>query len=108
MRLIDLQPRWVTLHGWAATSQFIVGITFLCPHCKNTRLGVGFYPPIDRDNVALSFMTPWIKEHTPVKPVWDRAGDTFETLTLSPSINADGQVGVIGHWHGLIQNGEVK
>jgi hypothetical protein len=37
--------------------------------------------------------------------VWTRAaGDTFETLTLSPSIDAS----PAGHWHGFIQNGEVR
>lgn len=35
---------------------------------------------------------------------WHRSGDTFETLTLSPSVNCEG----FGHWHGNIAGGEVK
>lgn len=35
---------------------------------------------------------------------WEREGDTFETLTLKPSVDASGW----GHWHGWITNGEVK
>jgi hypothetical protein len=30
-------------------------------------------------------------------------GDTFETLSLFPSINVEDE----GHWHGFISNGEV-
>ncbi len=38
--------------------------------------------------------------------VWKRgSGDTFETLTLTPSIDAN--VDIAGHWHGFITNGEV-
>lgn len=35
---------------------------------------------------------------------WQRQGDTFETLTLAPSIDASRA----GHWHGFIQNGEIR
>jgi hypothetical protein len=36
--------------------------------------------------------------------VWNRTGDTFETMTLTPSIDGSG----VGHWHGFITNGEVS
>jgi hypothetical protein len=36
---------------------------------------------------------------------WDREGDTFETLTLSPSILRPKPPGC--GWHGWIKNGEV-
>ncbi len=32
---------------------------------------------------------------------WSITGDSFENLTLSPSVHA------VGHWHGWIQNGMV-
>jgi hypothetical protein len=32
------------------------------------------------------------------------AGETFDTLTIEPSIGFEG----IGHWHGHITNGEIK
>jgi hypothetical protein len=34
---------------------------------------------------------------------WKRSGEAFETLSLSPSIDASNA----GHWHGFIKNGEV-
>jgi len=38
------------------------------------------------------------------KHVWTRTGDTFETLTLRPSIlRMDGC-----RWHGFVTNGEVE
>jgi hypothetical protein len=33
---------------------------------------------------------------------WQRAGETFETLTLSPSVDAS----AAGCWHGFVTNGE--
>lgn len=33
---------------------------------------------------------------------WDLTGDTFETITLSPSIHQ------VGHWHGFILGGLVE
>jgi hypothetical protein len=35
--------------------------------------------------------------------LWRREGDTFDTLTLSPSVDASPS----GHWHGFVRNGEV-
>lgn len=108
MKLTELDPRWFTFHGWASASPFRVGMTFLCPHCRNERLGVLFDKPIDPDNVALSPTAGF--DYDPVKfgaglnmRVWNRTGDTFETLTLTPSIDGSG----VGHWHGFITNGEI-
>lgn len=39
-------------------------------------------------------------------PTWQRTGDTFETLTLTPSILRNPTKGGCG-WHGYITNGEV-
>lgn len=37
--------------------------------------------------------------------IWDLLGqDDFETLTLTPSIDASAS----GHWHGFITNGEAS
>jgi len=38
------------------------------------------------------------------EPAWDRQGDTFDTLTLLPSIDFSGK----GHWHGHITNGVIQ
>jgi hypothetical protein len=112
MRIVDLNPKWVTLNGWASDSAFYVGISFncpcskcivsKCPTCdhenKPKRLSVSFWPPIDPDNVAATFMTP-----LPDNGGHRRTGDDFTNLTLSPSIGFDS----IGHWHGHFINGEV-
>jgi hypothetical protein len=75
-----------------------MGLSFLCPIHKSHRLCVAFKQPIDG-------LPPMIKTNQ-----WDRVGETFDDLTLAPSIDASGQMfGNFGVcWHGHIQNGEVK
>jgi hypothetical protein len=92
-RLIELNPRWYI----AADSPDILGITFDCPCCKVIRLGVPFVEVIDRDGLPddVHWGRPGVK--------WNRSGETFETLSLSPSIDAS----AFGHWHGHISSGEV-
>ena len=46
-------------------------------------------------------------------PLWKRGGETFETLSLTPSINAterDPETGAVttAHWHGFILNGQLQ
>lgn len=99
MKLTDLNPRW------AADADIMLGghlvhdadrdgmaVTFDCPHCRTTRLGVWFANPIDgkppTDDATL---------------LWQREGTTFGDLTLSPSIDVSAR----GHWHGHIRNGEI-
>lgn len=108
MKLTELEPHWIGLHNWAHPNPFWTGVSFLCPHCPTTapthgpnrrrRLAVMFHPSIDPDNVALMFASP-------IPPQGHRrvSGETFENLTLSPSIGFD----AIGHWHGNITNGEI-
>ena len=108
MRLIEREPHWVTLAGWTADDPFIVGVSFLCPHCpfekcptcgagKGRRIAVSFWPPIDPGNFIQRVTHPTHdKWHTRA------SGETFDTLTLHPSVRVD------GHWHGTIENGELK
>lgn len=35
---------------------------------------------------------------------WQRSGDNFDNLTLTPSIDASRS----GHWHGFVTNGEIR
>jgi len=97
MKLTELNPRWAGLPG-----PIIDGVTFDCPHCRKQRLGINFSPPIDPNGL-------WDKIAKPTYAgvnVWSRTGgDSFETLTLTPSINT--QIDVAGHFHGFITNGEV-
>lgn len=108
MKLLDLEPRWAGyggLHGLpeAEGKRCYIGVVFLCPHCRATRLGVLFDNPID-DGIG------WLVDHWPTnqemrsaRKLWHREGETFDTLSLSPSID----VSAHGHWHGFIRNGEI-
>lgn len=99
-----------------------MGVAFECPVHRNHYLGAWFANPIDGRTAAPSEDNP--------KPRWQRTGDTFETLTLSPSVDAsmNCECGKLkrdeetkpedlclltgpGHtpcWHGHIENGEIK
>jgi hypothetical protein len=95
-RLVDLEPRRYTLSedGPAA------GISFLCPHCHTVRLGVLLH---HRGHEAME--DEYIRAHNPEgRPIWTADGDDFETLTLSPSVDASH----VGHWHGFIRNGQAE
>ncbi len=98
MGLLDFNPHWIGLNT-IAKIDFYFGVSFDCPHCREKRLAVKFWPPIDPDGL-LETMTPISHDgfHQRV------SGDTFETLTIAPSIGFEG----IGHWHGHITNGEVS
>lgn len=99
-KLSELRPHWIGL----SASQDAIGVTFECPHCRSTRIGVFFDEPVRRGEQAhirdfgdIPFVSPGTKQ-------WHREGETFETLTLSPSIDTSS----VGHWHGFITNGEVR
>lgn len=108
MKLTELEPRWFAV----GNSKDIAGISFLCPHCNQARLGVriNHQPPhiiqveVDHDIT-----------HLPKNgQVWQISGDVpsfdglnhggFENVTLIPSVDASKS----GHWHGFIMNGEIK
>lgn len=118
MRLADLDPRWFSEEGRHGQ-----GLTFECPCCRGrpnaVRLGVAFVPPLDGGapiqisgppngfEVLCAALWPVEQVGTDIVPpgvYWQRSGDNFETLTLSPSVDAS----KAGHWHGFITNGEVR
>lgn len=88
MKLAELEPRWMLSHDGREG----IGVSFLCPRCRTSRIYVAFGNPID-GGPPVDAVTRW----------WNREGATFETLSLSPSIDAS----AIGHWHGYVTNGEV-
>lgn len=102
MRLADLHPVFLSHGGPGVTTAagepipltLGVGVLCDCP-CGNAdeehRLYVPFVNPIG-PGPALG------DAHR-----WQRTGDTFETLSLTPSILRIGGCG----WHGFITNGEV-
>lgn len=106
MKLTELEPKWISLHGWASESIFRVGLTFRCPHCmigkrgETGYLGVYFANPIDPDNLLGTGMS----FGKLAANLWQRTGDSFDNLTLTPSID----VSQHGHWHGYITNGEIR
>lgn len=95
MRLSELHPDWYGWHGEAGR----IGVTFDCPvHLLGHRVYVPFANPLEG--------RPEVRNH-----LWQRVGETFETLTLTPSVNYqlydNGQPRDPTCWHGFITNGEV-
>lgn len=103
MRLTELQPRWCGERD--APEDARQGVSFLCPHCLTQRLAVWFSNPIC-SNPAVSALLgseKYMADHHHLHG-WARTGETFEDLTLSPSVDA----GASGHWHGFLTGGEIK
>ena len=103
MKLTGLNPRWVRSGGEGVTDMAgnpvplreRVALSFDCP-CGNSdclRACIGFTNPPDGKGPCKSR-----GENT-----WEMLGDSFENLTLSPSIQRVGECG----WHGFITDGEV-
>lgn len=98
MKLTDLDPRWFSFEPNGPH----VGLTLLCPCCKNTRIGIAFH---HKGHEAIDDV--YIKAHAHGRTdfIWTILSDEdFDTLSLTPSIDASG----IGHWHGFITNGEAN
>lgn len=102
MKLTDLNPRWIgaggegisRADGSPAPKREGVGIMFDCP-CGTPEevVYVDIDPPMDGGEP--------LREP---RHMWKRQGDTFETLTLTPSIlKLDGC-----KWHGFVTNGEIR
>jgi len=115
LRLVDLNPHWIS--EWTppdgALTRHGQGVMFDCPHCvrvgikssdsKMVRIPVGFQNPIDG---GAPFRPESKPDGTPIpRPLWHRTGETFETLTLTPSIDASKTHE--GGWHGFLQQGMI-
>lgn len=102
MRLAELNPAW---YHWAHDrGGGAIGVHFDCPVHRGSpqahRVFVPFRNPIG-----------------PAQPeqrrnLWDRTGESFETLTLSPSVDYtrldNGQAHDASCWHGFIRDGAVS
>mgnify|MGYP006921811288 CR=1 FL=1 len=95
MKLVELNPRWSVDADIIIGDRVVhdperhgMGLSFDCPCCvgtsRATRLAVFFRNPIDGKVASDDY-----------KNLWLRTGDSFDTLTLSPSVDASGH----GHWH---------
>lgn len=94
MRLIDLNPGFISA-GPSPEQRDGIGIIFDCPCGCDVLCAVYFRNPVDGGG-------PYPSERG---PLWCRTGDTFEALTLTPSIHRSGPGGC--GWHGWIKDGEV-
>jgi hypothetical protein len=100
MRLTELNPEFVGSGGEGVTRNGVplprregVALNFDCPcGCGTGPICIMFKNPLDgkpADDYGL--------------PSWNRTGEDFETLTLTPSIQRRCRC----DWHGFITNGEV-
>jgi hypothetical protein len=101
MKLVDLSPSFygaggagITQGGKPAPKRHGVGLVFDCPCGCDVQCAVPFANP-------LGGRVPVQGDHG-----WQRIGDTFESLTLRPSILRSKHKGGCG-WHGFITNGEI-
>lgn len=108
MKLTELEPRWFSV----GDSKGIAGISFICPHCKQARLGmrINHANPhvisVDHDNdITTAPINVQVWQITGDAPSFD--GDNhggFENVSLLPSVDSSAS----GHWHGFVSNGEIK
>ena len=108
MRLTDLHPEFIAAGGEGVTREGQpvpkregIGLIFECPCGGGDLCYVAFSNPLDGG-----------PPYEPGRATWQRTGDTFETLTLRPSILRVKWRDTKGHehgcgWHGFVTNGEV-
>lgn len=100
MKLTELSPRWIAHDGNDKAA-----LIFKCPHCRETWLTCTFqsikmstqlelYRP--EGEASRGDVVPSRQDYA-----WRRNGDDFETLSVTPSVDASSS----GHWHGFITNG---
>lgn len=113
-RLVDCDPRWVVTTGSSEHS----GVSFACPEGhESCRHVIPFTPTLEGRTT-----TGWQQNGA----VWQWTGDTFETLSLSPSIRriprhasraaalADGCIAeyitdsLFCAFHGFVTNGGIE
>jgi len=92
MRLTELDPRWIGFGSYQSVPEFQgkrwhIGISFNCPHCIDQRIAVFFSNAID-DGVAWAFSSWDILKEIQKRNLWQRTGESFEDLSLLPSIDA--------------------
>ena len=89
-RLVDLNPKWVKVHG----ENEVYGIRYDCP-CGAPDCPMGGWAVVPTKENFLGLPTC----ADSLSRGWDVTGTSFEDITLSPSIHH------VGHWHGWLKNG---
>ena len=102
MELSDLNPVWlshggeyVTQNGQPVPLRERIGISFDCPCGCQHPVDVLFANPVDGGGPVRQ------EPH----PNWTRTGETFDDLTLSPSVQREYPARC---WHGFVTNGEIS
>lgn len=103
MRLTELDPAWIGAGGAGVTDKngdpaperHGVGVTFDCPCGCGSTVYVPFTNPLDGGPAYERRVT------------WRRTGETFDTLTLTPSIRRVPYNGSCG-WHGFVRDGGIE
>ena len=99
MKLVDLNPRWVGSGGPGITDSKTGE-----PVPRREGMGITFDCPCGCDEPVFVHVTPLDGGPShPQAKVWDRTGEDFESMTLSPSLQRVGGCG----WHGFVRNGEI-
>lgn len=98
MRLVELNPKWITPNVFV----------FDCPHCQQILLSCKNVVISEREQYEHFEKALGEDWHMIVVPcrnefAWAFSGDSFETMSITPSLDASAS----GHWHGLITNGQV-
>jgi hypothetical protein len=106
VRLVELNPRWQQDRGR------LVGLNFDCPGpcCVGKPSARDLFDARERAGEAKIIIAVPFKTDLAGADYrddgWDRTGDTFETLTLAPSIQSYG-FDRAPHWHGFVRAGEI-
>lgn len=99
MKLIDLEPAWLSQDVFIFKSPSGHGNWITCKRVALSRMEQ--YKMIYEDNPQFKG-TPVVM--TVPEMAWSFEGNDFNTLTVTPSIDASAS----GNWHGFISNGEIQ
>ena len=105
MKLIELEPEFVTNASprshMSMDSRVLTpdaqGILFLCPYCFKRNAG-----PIGTHSILVFFKDRGVPAECEPLPRWNVQGNSFDDLTISPSIDLGPD-----DWHGFVTNGEI-
>lgn len=105
MRLLDLEPEWLTPDVFIFKSPSGRGDWLTCKRVQMStrdqqRLVYG-------DHMDPATKTKWVGKSvvlTVPEMAWQFEGNDFATMTVAPSIDASAS----GNWHGFIRNGEIS
>lgn len=96
MRLVDLQPEWITPDMFIFKSPTGHGDWLTCK-----RIPLSFKEQYD---LIYPRFKGKIVVQTKEEMAWNFTGNDFTTLTVTPSIDASAS----GNWHGFITQGEIR